>query len=373
MAALELENIDVLHMLESLDIENVTEATMEEVRFSCPFPDDHTNADEKPSCYMNVDTTAFYCHGCHARGNAVHFVERCLGITPLEATRLLKEKYQPGAINPDSRDTVREVKKIIESPTEEKIKQPIIPENATSLFEVDWFAAYEAFKKGEGHPGTDYILKRGFTPETLTEWEFGWDQITRRVSFAVRDEKNNLVGFKGRSPWPDVDAKYLVLGDRPGKPKKYGWDCYHTGQVVFGLPKALELADPNRQDMSRHIVVCEGELNAVALWQMGIPAVAINGSNLTHHQSLILRQEADIITCFFDSDRAGFDAEEAVMESLTPFIPVKLVPEHEGDPAEMKPEKVTELLDDALGTTYLAATYQKTAKMSIPTGKHGNN
>jgi hypothetical protein len=61
--------IDVDDFLDCLDIENVTQATTTELRFSCPFPA-HALGDETPSAYMNVETTAFFCHACHAKGNS---------------------------------------------------------------------------------------------------------------------------------------------------------------------------------------------------------------------------------------------------------------------------------------------------------------
>jgi len=91
MPAFDPSNIDVEDFLDCLDIRNVSRATAAEFRFSCPFPG-HDNGDENASSYMNEETTAFFCHGCKASGNAVHFTQRVLGISPLEAIRMLKER-----------------------------------------------------------------------------------------------------------------------------------------------------------------------------------------------------------------------------------------------------------------------------------------
>jgi hypothetical protein len=41
------------------------------MRFSCPFVINHSGGDETPSCYMNINTATFFCHGCKEKGTAV--------------------------------------------------------------------------------------------------------------------------------------------------------------------------------------------------------------------------------------------------------------------------------------------------------------
>ena len=56
--------------------------------------------------------------------------------------------------------------------------------------------------------------------------------------------------------------------------------------MIFGLHQAILLEDPYGEDMPRSFVVCEGELNAIACWQAGFAAVAINGSHFTETQAI---------------------------------------------------------------------------------------
>ena len=46
------------------------------------------------------------------RGNAISFTEKLLEVSPLEARRLLKQRYQPGFIDPDSRSIVSEIEQL---------------------------------------------------------------------------------------------------------------------------------------------------------------------------------------------------------------------------------------------------------------------
>ena len=99
--------IDVPHMLGALKIRNITRATPEEVQFSCPFPE-HRHGDESPSAYMNVETTAWMCHGCKRKGNAVSFVADFEGISNLQARRLLREAYDTTFREPEEGSAVKE-------------------------------------------------------------------------------------------------------------------------------------------------------------------------------------------------------------------------------------------------------------------------
>ena len=58
MAPFDPSRIDVEDFLDCLEVRNLSKATEQEWRFSCPLPS-HEGTDESPSCYMNAKTTAF--------------------------------------------------------------------------------------------------------------------------------------------------------------------------------------------------------------------------------------------------------------------------------------------------------------------------
>jgi len=78
---------------------------------------------------MNAQTTAWFCHGCHKKGNAVTFVSSLLEISPIKATMMLKERYQPGFINPEAVDIVEELQKILSPPVPAPVNVPIDEES----------------------------------------------------------------------------------------------------------------------------------------------------------------------------------------------------------------------------------------------------
>ena len=355
MSSFDPSHVDVEHFLDTLGLENVSKATQQEMRFSCPFPN-HASGDESPSAYMNLDSGRFFCHGCKEKGDASDMAAYVLQISPLESRRLLKAAYQPGAINPDMRNMVSEVEKIL-GQTKTKIVQPVVHENFLIDRELDWQGAFSEYQKDRGFVACDHFFERGFSPETLTEWEFGWDDRTGRVCFPIRDYDGTLIGFKARAH-DDRKPKYLVLGDGPGQ-GSWGFQRYYPSHVVFGAHRYRECDQP--------LIVCEGELNAIATTQKtGLPAVAINGSFFQHHHAKIIRKisgPAGVIL-FFDEDKAGLectwgredskgDWHPGVVDLLSPHMPVQLVPSHDQDAADMDPDALVECVRGA--QTYLFA------------------
>lgn len=344
MSAFDCSHIDVQDFLECLDMRNVSMATTEEFLFSCPFPG-HKDGDERPSAYMNAETTAWFCHGCHKKGNAISFVSSLMEISPLKAIALLRERYQPGFINPEAVDIMDELAKVL-APDPPPFRNAVLDEMVAERFAMDWTAAFCEWTETH-HDSTPwgYMFSRGFQPETLEDWGFGYDFVSDRVTFQLRDEHGKLIGFKGRS-YDGRNPKYLILGDRPGK-DRYGFPIPQSSQFIFGLHKARQHGD--------HLILCEGELNAIALWQMGFRnAVAVNGSNFSSRHAFLIREYADSVTIFFDSDRSGDDGTKMVRDALRPYLNVSVVPPHDGDPAEMNRDQADHLIQSAESDILLA-------------------
>jgi DNA primase len=322
MPAFDPSDIDVADFLDCLDIRNVRRATEKEFCFSCPYPA-HTKGDESPSAYMNANSTAFLCHSCHARGNAVSFTSDILGVSPLEATRMLKQRYSPGGIDPSARDMVVEIRKVIASRKRiEPRRNRILSPDVLSKYAVDWHGAYELFLQGTGSEHLNYMFSRGFHPDTLTDWGFGFSIAKNRITLPIHDEDGRLVGIKARA-WNERRPKYLNLKD-----EENDVDAFLKNDVVFALHRA--------RYTSTHLIVVEGEFNAIAMHAFShTNTVAINGSYYGARQIHLLKLFADEATLFFDSDTAGRDATEQLANDLRPFMPVYICPDHWGDPAEM--------------------------------------
>lgn len=317
-----------------------------EVNFHCPFSG-HQHGDENASAYMNKDTTVYFCHGCHKRGNAITFAADLMNISPQKVIELLRERYDPGYFKFGSTSTRDEVRRILtqqEPPS--KDDNPILSEEILERFEVDWS------KRGKDY--VEYMVSRGFTPQTLTEWHIGYDEISDRITIPVRNERNQLVGFKARTYGEsEAKPKYLVLGDRVTGLNQYGFGTYQIGDIVFGLGWGILHEDPYLEDTARHFVVCEGELNAIAVHQAGFAGVAISGSNLTTNQIELIKREADRLTLFFDADDAGRRVLQRAYDTFSPYMPVNVALSQQ-DAADLPDDEVYDIIANAKsGTRYV--------------------
>lgn len=349
MSAFDPECVDVEDFLECLECRNVKQATEREMLFSCPFPA-HSGGDENPSCYMNIETTAFFCHSCHEKGNAISFTQKVLEISPLEAIRMLKARYSPNGIDPDARSMTEEVRKLLDAQPLVQPENVILDPSIADRFALDWEAAHDAYERQEGHPACDYMFERGFDAPTLNLWGFGYDENSCRIVFPVCNEYGSLVGFKGRAH-DGRQPKYLILGDRPNRPQRYGFTPYQISLIVFGLDRVIESWSAEATD-DRTVIICEGELNVVALHQMGYTnAVAVQGSHFSNRQARLIRSYADRVILFLDSDSAGQEATERIAQTLNPHMPVFVTPDHEGDPASMVPSEVSDTIEKSVSHT----------------------
>lgn len=306
-----LESVKVEDFLNRLNLRNIEKATQEEVRFSCPFPG-HASGDENPSAYMNANSTAWLCHGCKRKGNAITFLSDLFNLSSHDSILFLKEYYGGGFTSPDStlEDEINRHFMEFGKPDAEPINFTL----QTTVLSDFWPDEITMMA---------YMDDRGFTQESLRKFQIGYDRISARIAIPIFDEVGRLVGFKGRAIDPEVKPKYKVLGG-----SQYGFPRYHVGLVVFGIDKVPEDA--------RTCIIVEGELNAVAMHQMGFTnTVSPGGSTFTpiHAKKIIDRFER--ATLFFDSDKAGNEATARAANLLMPHMPVDVLPDHKYDPADV--------------------------------------
>lgn len=336
--------IDVVDLLETLEMDNVSEIGRGEVQFSCPFTDGHMFGDSHPSNHMHKEKLVFRCKGCGASGTVFEFVARTTGWKGIEVLRWLRERYgqsfkepEGGALSVERDARLAEwsqrARTVPQLPTEEW--------NMPGGFWVNWAT------DDPGDPERYMIVERKFSIETLVDWKIGYDVMSQRVTIPARDEGGMLVGFKGRAWRPDQEPKYKVLGGHG-----YNFDLYYPSNYLFGLDRAGMAG-------TRRLVITEGELDTIALHALGIcDAVALGTSSFTEQQIRLIRWYADEVILFFDTDPAGwkvtwgYDDEKGehhpgLVEALSPYLNVRIVADHEGDPASMGHDQVIEIVDSA--------------------------
>jgi DNA primase len=322
---MDLTNVDVLDFLEALGIRNITDGG-DEIQYSCPFPV-HGYGDSTPSAYMNTETTAFFCHSCKARGNAIHFLAMLEGISPLLAAQHIRNRYGDGFLEP-TEGFQAELESLLQKQTTKKLPSANQP--------IDYSMQ---LLSGEA---LEYMRGRGFKDDTLESWQICYDQISNRIAIPVRDKDGVLIGFKGRAYLPNHNPKYLVLGDKEGRGTRYGFPTYDVANVVFGLDRVDHSIDS--------LILVEGELNVLALDQHGMRNAVAVGSNFGDTKRDLILDRCDSVCLFLDDDPAGRVASKKIAEALSPYISVLDVGPHEGDPATLTAEECGILISRATNT-----------------------
>lgn len=132
----------------------------------------------------------------------------------------------------------------------------------------------------------EWAASRGLDGTAMLKFGVGWDKTQQAVVFPFKDEKGKLIGAKFKSM---------------------------QGQWIKG--EEAKLYAPNPKDIrAEKLVIVEGEVDALTLRQLGIPAVATLGAGKTKGLSLL--QATRTIYLGYDMDPAGDTGVEKLVSEL---------------------------------------------------------
>src|SRR5437867_786786 len=306
----------------------------------CPFHQEKT-----PSFMVSPSRQTFHCFGCGAGGSVFRFVMDYEHVDFPSAVRKLAaragitviEKFPAGGAGDEER--------------QRELRQRLLKLHAEA---AQWF--HENLVKREvGQTARKYLGTRGITVEIAKRWQLGyatdeWDAFgnwARGRGYDVRDliasglvkTKDDVASspdqatsgaktqtsydrFRGRIMFPicnDVGEVIAFSGrllENEAESAKYlnspETVLFRKGNVLFGLHKTKRgLIEANCA------VVCEGQLDLIALFEAGINnVVAPQGTAFTPNQARILKRFVDEVVLCFDADDAGQKAGERSLDAL---------------------------------------------------------
>lgn len=292
----------------------------------CPF-----HAEKTPSFTASEEKGIFHCFGCGAGGSVFHFLMQYDHLSFPEAVERVAKRYG------------------IPVEREERSGVPGKAGERESLYYINERVAANyhkiLFEHPAGEKALDYLKSRrvdeavarrfmlGYAPQTGS----GLLDFIRKEKLSVKDAlRLGLIGQRGaqqfhekffaRLIFPILNAggKVVGFGGRvldQGFPKYLNSSetpLFHKGSTLYGLYHARE--GIRRAD---RVVVVEGYLDAIALFQYGIScAVATLGTALTlDHVRLLSRYTKNIIA-LFDGDDAG---RQAAARSFEIFVEAGLL------------------------------------------------
>lgn len=155
---------------------------------------------------------------------------------------------------------------------------------------------------------SDITYWRGrFAPFVIRHFGLGWDPFTDCATFPVRTPSGALAGV-GRRRGDEAVAKAKDEGTNPSRylyPKRWS-----ASRSLFGWR-----AWPG--EAPKVVALVEGAADAIACWEVGVPALACYGAGLHLPQRELLAQLAPrMVLSAFDADDAGERAHERTEEYL---------------------------------------------------------
>ena len=282
----------------------------------CPF-----HKEKSPSFAVSPDKQIFHCFGCGAGGNVIHFISKIEGLDFKDTLELLANRVNielPTLDNLEDDKTARLKSKVYEI---NKIAAEFYHEN---LYKPTSKQAQEYIKKRKldnrtlqafliGYAGNFnelYLLlkQKGYTEEEMlasslvkrTENGGYMDSFRKRLMFPIQDVRERVIAFGGRV-LDDSKPKYI------NSPENI---VYSKGRNLFGLNVA-------KKHDTKKIVIVEGYMDAISLYQRGITnVVASLGTAMTEAQGRLLRRYSEQVILGYDADGAGQAAILRGMEIL---------------------------------------------------------
>lgn len=272
----------------------------------CPF---HHNVD---SPAFNISKTQPYpwrCWNgaCDQKGNIFTLLHK-KGYSPNEIKKMLIS----GEVEPN--DLVDYLRELLAEAEEE-----------ASPWKGYDYSRFKVDDEAAGYPAKKYAISRGITEEAYEHFHMGYSAKKDMLIIPAFHANGDMAGVIGRS----------IQG------KQYRYSAgLQRGSLVWNLNKAT-------QTLSDEIILTEGSLDAVYVWQAGHKNVgAILGSAVSPVQWKEIRKHFGSITCFFDNDEPGKKLTDSIIDTTRGLmVSVVQYPSGVKDPGDLTPEQIRTMME----------------------------
>ncbi len=279
----------------------------------CPLPN-HNGKKNSPSFSANLEKGIFQCFGCGAKGNALEFAAMMEKVNVEDGAAFrtvaieLQKRFCPELENGAK-------PKAAQSPPKAEVpkERPTVV-NVPLDFELKGLDAK--------HP---YLLKRGFTQETIDHFGLGScsrGMLKDRVAIALHDHDSKLIGYAGR-----VVDDSTITADNPRY--RFPGERERDGKV-FEFRKTLFLYNGFRfKTPLDDLIVVEGFASVWWLFQNGLPhTVATMGADCSERQAALivsLVKPMGRVWMMPDGNEAGERCALAILRQISPHRFVRWV------------------------------------------------
>ena len=287
----------------------------------CPF-----HREKTPSFTVNDDKGFYHCFGCGAHGDQIKYLMESEKMPFMEAVEYLANMAGVKMPDPDPTAAARR---------EQNSGLLRLMECACRYFQANLFGT-------SGAEARQYLIKRGMSSELAKRFRLGYaptgsgllshltankfsikdmqkmgliapnkdgngyhDYFYDRVVFPVMNRRGQVIGFSGRM-LHQGEPKYLNSPET---------DLFHKGDLLYGLPQAIETVRKKNTAL-----VVEGNVDVISLHGAGFTqAMAPLGTAFTEDQIRLLWTMCDEPVICFDGDGAG---RKAMVRALNRALPM---------------------------------------------------
>jgi DNA primase len=240
----------------------------------CPY---HNNS-RTPAGEVAKDSGLFFCFGCQTTKNLEEFIMFTTGRSYFETVRYIKSK-----------ETETNIENIVN-------KAMYAPPDFVQYDEV--LIKRLNNQALESPKAMRYYSGRSITEDSVKKFWLGYSEKQDMVTIPIHSPDGLTIGFVGRS----VEGKEFK--NTPGLPKS---------KVLFNL---------HRVKTSSSIYVVESSFDAIRLDQVGFPAVATLGANVSASQIKLLEKYFNNVVLVADNDEAGAIMKEKLIDKLGSLVSV---------------------------------------------------
>jgi DNA primase len=240
----------------------------------CPY---HNN-NRTPAGEVSKDSGLFFCFGCQTTRSLTELIMHMTNRTYFEAVRFIKSK---------------EVETNIESLVNKTLHA------APDFVQYDELLIKRLNKQALESPrAMTYFEGRRITKESIAKFDLGYSDKQDSVIIPMQSPDGMTIGFVART----IEGKEFK--NTPGLPKS---------KILFNL---------HRVKASKTIYVVESSFDAIRLDQVGFPAVATLGANVSSSQIELLRKYFNQIVLIADNDEAGQIMADRLSEKIGNLLTV---------------------------------------------------
>ena len=261
----------------------------------CPY---HNNT-RTPAGEVAKDSGLFFCFGCQTTKSLVELIMFTSNRSYFETVRYIKGKEQQSDIQ-----TI--VDKALYAPPD--------------FVQYDELLIKRLNKQALDAPrAMNYFNGRRLTKDSVIKFDLGYSEKQGSVTIPVHSPDGMCLGFVART----IEGKEFK--NTPGLPKS---------KVLFNL---------HRVKSSSIVYVVESSFDAIRLDQVGFPAVATLGANVSVSQIRLLEKYFNNVVLIADNDEAGSIMKDKLVEKLGHLVTVISLDKKYKDIGDMDDDEIKKL------------------------------